>query len=218
MNRYTTVLFDLDGTLIDSGVGVTDSVSYALAQFGIHVSDRSELYRFIGPPLVDSFMTYYGFTKEQAELAVEHYRVYYRKTGVFGNTVYDGIPETLDALYHAGVRILTATSKPEAFAVQILDYLNLSRYFTYIAGASMDGSRLAKDAVIAYALEHCGATDRSKILMVGDRSFDVDGAKAIGVDSAGVLFGYGSEAELSAAGATYLIRRAEELLPIVFGH
>ena len=113
--------------------------------------------------------------------------------------------------------MLTATSKPEFYARQILDKLGLTPYFTFIAGATMDESRVAKSEVIAYALEHVGATDQSKILMVGDRHFDVDGAKEIGVDSAGVLFGYGTEEELRDAGATYLVSHAVDLLPIVHG-
>lgn len=217
MNRYTTVLFDMDGTLIDSGEGVTNSVAYALEKFGIHVTDRRELYRFIGPPLIDSYMEYYGLTREEAERGVKYYREYYSDRGVFENRVYDGIPKTLKALHDAGVRVLTATSKPEFYARQILDKLGLTPYFAFIAGATMDETRVAKSEVIAYALEHVGATDHSRILMVGDRHFDVDGAKEIGVDSAGVLFGYGTEEELLDAGATYLVSHARDLLPIVLG-
>lgn len=216
--NYSTVLFDLDGTLTDPGEGITNSVAYALEKFGIHIADRRELYRFIGPPLIDSFMMFYGFDRKDAELAVTYYREYYTTQGIFENKLYDGILPTLKKLHDAGVKILTATSKPEMFAVQILEYFDIARYFTYIAGAAMDESRTAKDEVISYALASVGLTGRGDVLMVGDRLYDINGAKKIGIDSVGVLFGYGSREELRTAGATYLAERPEDILPIVLGN
>lgn len=208
---YEIILFDLDGTLIDSGAGITNSVIYALKKYGIEVFDRQTLYRFIGPPLHESFEKFYGFLPEQAKEAVEYYREYYREKGVYENVVYDGIEASLKKLSDAGKTLLVATSKPEAFAKQILSHIGLSGYFECIAGANMDGTRTKKSEVIAYALSLCGVRDVSKALMVGDREHDILGAKALNMDAAGVLFGYGSYEELKCAGADYLFKNAEDI-------
>lgn len=207
---YEIILFDLDGTLIDSGEGITNSVIYALKKYGIEVLDRRTLYRFIGPPLHQSFEKFYGFLPEQAKEAVEYYREYYREKGIYENVVYEGVEASLKKLFEAGKTLLVATSKPEAFARQILGHVGLSKYFKHIAGANMDGTRTDKAEVIAYALSLCGDKDVSKALMVGDREHDILGAKAIPVDAAGVLYGYGSYEELRDAGADVLFRTAVE--------
>lgn len=195
------VLFDLDGTLTDPGLGITNSVANALRCLGIPVPPRQELYKFIGPPLLDSFRTYYGMEEEQARRAVVHFREYFRDTGIFENTVYEGIPELLADLKAAGRTVVLATSKPEEFALRILEHFDLLRYFDTAAGATMGEARTDKAEVIAYALEKAGVTDRSAVVMVGDREHDVLGAAKNGLPCIGVLFGYGSRAELEAAGA-----------------
>ena len=210
-DKYGVILFDLDGTITDSGVGVTKSVMYALAKYGITVSDPSELFRFIGPPLIDSFMKFYGFSHSQAVEATDFYREYYRETGIWENTVYDGIPEILKELSERGKRVIVATSKPEVFAVKILEHQNIAKYFEFIAGANMDETRTQKDEVIKYALETCGIADMSDVVMVGDTKFDVIGANKFGMDSIGVLFGYGSQEEMEAEGVTYICETAEDL-------
>ena len=181
MIMYDILLFDLDGTLTDPAEGITNSVMHALGKWGIEVSDRRQLYRFIGPPLVDSFMKYYGFSREDAERSVEYYREYFRDRGLFENTVYPDTVETLDALKKMGKKLIVATSKPEAFAKRIMDHFDLAKYFTFIGGAEFTGPRTKKGAVIAYVLESCGITDKSRVLMVGDREHDVLGAKENGL-------------------------------------
>ena len=212
---YNIVLFDLDGTLTDSGLGITNSVKYALGREGIEVKDRSELFRFIGPPLVDSFQMFYGFSAEKALEITHIYREYYSTKGIFENEVYDGIEELLKKLHEAGKRILVATSKPEPFARKILDHFSLSQYFEYIAGSNMDETRSTKAEVIDYALESCNITDLSEAVMVGDREHDVIGAKKIGMKSIGVLFGYGDREELEKAGADYIAETPEDIFRII---
>lgn len=215
---YNTVLFDLDGTLTDPGIGITNSVMYALERFGIEVEERSSLYRFIGPPLRDSFMEFYGFDEEKAEQAVAYYREYYRDKGIFENRVYDGIPELLQQLRDAGRKILLATSKPEVFAKQILEHFDLSQYFDLIAGSDLEGIRNTKGKVIYYALSNYAGqsgqnleTLKHESVMVGDRHHDIDGAKENHVASIGVLFGYGDREELEAAGADWIVEKPEDI-------
>ena len=205
----THIFFDLDGTLTDPGPGITNAVMYALERWGIHVADRSELYRFIGPPLTDSFARFYGFSPADARAAVDVYREYFADKGIFENEVYPGIPELLARLKGAGLKLVMATSKPELFALRIADHFNLTRYFDCIAGAAMDETRTQKWEVIEYALDRCGVTDRSAVLMVGDREHDVLGAKRCGIRCLGVLFGYGSREELERAGAVAVAETVE---------
>lgn len=208
---YETILFDLDGTLTDPGEGITNSVAYALKKYGIEVSDRSELYKFIGPPLVDSFMGYYGFSEEKALQAVEYYREYFRDRGIFENRVYEGVEDMLRSLQVSGKRIVLATSKPEEFALRILEHFDLKKYFSVVAGASMDSSRSKKGDVIAYALSMCDGIDKNTAIMIGDREHDIIGAKENGLKSIGVLYGYGDEEELKKAGADYIVNQPESI-------
>ena len=144
---YQNLLFDLDGTLTDPGIGITNSVAYALEKYGIKTDDRTQLYKFIGPPLQDSFAEFYGFSQEEAKMAVQYYREYYKEKGIFENKLYDGMEHLLQSLCEAGKKLFVATSKPEAFAIQILKYFSLNQYFTYIAGSNMDGTRDRKSVV-----------------------------------------------------------------------
>lgn len=201
---YQTILFDLDGTLTDSGIGITNSVMYALEKFGIHVSDQAELYSFIGPPLVESFERYYGFDHQQAEQAVSYYREYFSRKGIYENRPYDGIKELLADLKDSGKVLLVATSKLEKFAGEVLMYFGLYDYFDAVAGSSLDGTRIKKGEIITYALDNAGAAGRESAIMVGDREHDILGAKEAGIDSLGVLYGYGSREELAMAGADFL--------------
>ncbi|MBQ3045731.1 MAG: HAD family hydrolase [Clostridia bacterium] len=211
MKKYETVLFDLDGTLTDPGVGITNSVAHALKKYGITVEDKTELYKFIGPPLHESFEKYYGFSREEALQAVEYYREYYRDRGIYENIVYDGVEDMLKSLCESGKKIILATSKPEVFAREILRHFNLDQYFYYAAGANLDGTRTNKAEVIEYALHEGGVSDKSTAVMVGDREHDIIGASKNGLDSIGVLFGYGSREELEAAGAAYIAATVEEI-------
>lgn len=201
---YEYILFDLDGTLTESGIGITNAVMYALKRFGIEVSDRKKLYKFVGPPLVDSLENYLGFSPEQARTGVKYYREYYSERGKFENALYDGIEDLLKVLKAGGKTLLVATSKPEVYAKEILEHFKIEKYFYYIAGSDLAGTRIGKCDVIKYALESCGIKDLSRVLMIGDRKYDILGAKAAGVDSMGVLYGYGDRNELEAAGADYI--------------
>ena len=210
--KYKYYLFDLDGTLTDSGIGITNSVMYALEKFGIHVSDKKELYPFIGPPLTDSFRKYYGFTEEQALQAVEYYREYFRAGGIFENAVYEGIPEMLGELKSRNATVALATSKPYEFTVQILDHFDLHQYFDHVGAATMDGHISKKADVIRNLLDTLGVADKSSVLMIGDRDQDVEGAKANDLHCAGVLWGYGSNDELMNAGADYIASEPSDIL------
>lgn len=211
MKNYSVVLFDLDGTLTDPAIGITNSVMHALKKYDITVDDRRELYKFIGPPLHESFEKFYGFSREEALQAVEYYREYYRDKGIYENIVYDGVEMLLKNLYNSEKKIILATSKPEIFAREILRYFNLEKYFYYAAGANLDGSRTDKAEVIEYALKEGGVTDKSAAVMIGDREHDIIGANKNGLDSIGVLFGFGNREELENVGATYIAETVEEL-------
>ena len=212
--KYKYCLFDLDGTLTDPGIGITNSVMYALSKYGISVTDRKELYPFIGPPLPDSFRKYFGFTEAQALQAVEYYRENFRSRGIFENTLYPDIPGLLKDLREKHAVICLATSKPFEFAELILKHFDLYRYFDHIGAADMDGRVSRKADVIARLLGQIGDIDRSSVLMTGDRDQDIEGAKANRIKSAGVLWGYGSYEELRDAGADYLIKEPAELLTL----
>ena len=212
---YDILLFDLDGTIVDSSRGITNCVIHALEKFGISEPDIKKLYRFIGPPLVDSFREFYGFSDADADAAVAFYRERYRDIGMYENDVYKGIPELLESLRARGKRIFLATSKPEEFAKKILEYLKLDKYFDLIAGATFDRSRDTKESVIRYALAEGGLAPDGSVVMIGDRLHDVEGAQAVGLDSIGVLWGFGSREELESAGATCIATTPEELFSIV---
>lgn len=207
---FQTILFDLDGTIADSGLGITNSVIYALKKFGIEVKERSDVYYFIGPPLHESFQKALNCSEETAMQAVAYYREYYGDRGIFEDEIYTGVPELLQALCDAGKNVVLATSKPEAYAKRILEHFDLAQYFTAAAGANMDGTRTKKAEVIRYAMSLCGAEPESTII-IGDREHDIFGAKAVGIRSCGVLWGYGSLSELTDAGADFIVRTTEDV-------
>ena len=213
--KKSVLLFDLDGTLTDPGLGITNSIMYALRKFDISAPDRASLYKFIGPPLRESFETFFGFSPEKSELAVKYYREYFSTQGLYENEVYDGIPDLLKELKVQGKTLIVATSKPEKFAVEILRHFGLYDYFDFVAGATMDGSRDRKSDVIRYALESCHISNKPPAIMIGDRKHDILGAKENGLQSIGVLFGYGSREELQTAEATFLAEKPMDILDIV---
>lgn len=209
--KYKYLLLDLDGTVTDSMEGITRSVQYALENFGITVTDLNTLRPFIGPPLKESFKEFYHFTDEQAETALKKYREYFSTKGLFENKVYEGMPQFLIDQVAKDRQLLLATSKPEPFAKQILSYFGLDSYFTFIGGSTMDGSRSTKTDVISYVLSANHVDDLSAVVMIGDRKHDIIGAENNGIDSIGVLYGFGDEAELRKAGATYIAANLREL-------
>lgn len=201
MKKYDYIFFDLDGTLSDSAPGIVNAVVYALEKMGTPVGDRTRLKKFVGPPLFDSFRDIIGYSQEETDRAVKYFREYYRSRGIFENTMYPGIDTLLQKLRAAGQTPVVATSKPEDFARQILERYGIAQYFACICGSTMDETRTKKAEVVAYALETCGSPDPSRVVMVGDRLHDVQGAKQNGVACIGVLYGYGSRGELETAGA-----------------
>jgi len=216
MKNKTTILFDLDGTLTDPKVGITRSVQYALRKFGINVEDPDTLCCFIGPPLKESFMKYYGLSDADGELAVEYYREYYRPTGIFENGVYEGIPELLRDLRQAGKQIALATSKPTVFARQILVHYDIMQYFDVVIGSELDGRRVKKAEVVACALEECGCAIENAV-MVGDRHHDIVGGRDNGLGTIGVLYGYGDRTELEEHGADLICETVSALRSALLG-
>lgn len=212
---YKYILFDLDGTLTNPEIGITNCVMYALEKFGIHVEDRKALHPFIGPPLMYSFQEYYGLSKDDSEQAVKYYRERFSTKGLYENEVYEGIAELLKYLKKNGKILVLATSKPEEFAIEILKYFGLYEYFDFIAGATMDGSRGEKADVIRYAIEISNITNRSEVLMIGDRNYDILGAKENEIDSLGVLYGFGDYDELADAGANYIAASVQDITKYV---
>lgn len=209
------IFFDLDGTLTDSSEGITKGVMYSLNKFGIKEGDPKKLYKFIGPPLKDSFMEYYGFSEGDAKKAISYYREYYHDKGLFENLVYEGIEDVLIALKQAGKKLVVSTSKPESLARRILDHFGLSDYFEYIAGSNDNNTRTKKAEVIEYALESCGIENREDVLMVGDREQDIYGAAQTGIKSMGVLYGFGNRQEMEEAGADYIAETVEDISRII---
>lgn len=209
------VLFDLDGTLTDSQPGIINAILYALKAYGITVEDKDTLRPFLGPPLTDSFETYFGFDRRTALEAVEIFREYYNEKGKFENRVYPGVPGMLDKLREEGFCLFVATSKPETTAREILEHFDLASRFGFIGGATMSEDRVKKADVIRYVLEENAIRERSEVVMVGDRSHDVLGAKENGIACVGVLYGYGDRRELEDAGACCLAETAEDIVRII---
>lgn len=210
------VLFDLDGTLTDSAPGMLASIRHAMDALGLEQPSPEVLRSFLGPPLAVSFGQTLGLGDADVTRAIAAYRERYHDVGLFENSVYPDVPETLQALTGQGLVLAVATSKPTVSATRILERFGLADSFTWIGGALLDRSRDSKAAVIAHVLDELrglGAWDADRaIVMVGDREHDVHGAKAHGIDTIGVLWGYGSQAELLAAGAVSLVKRPAELV------
>jgi len=212
---FDYLFFDLDGTLTDPALGITNSFIYALKYFGIEIPSYEKLCTFIGPPLPDTFKTQFGFDDTKAAEGVKKYREYFSTKGLLENSVYPGIPELLTELKQAGKKLVVATSKPEKYSVRIIEHFGLAQYFENVCGSLMDESRSKKDEVIAYAIERNNISDKSKILMIGDRKHDILGAKKTGLKSCGVLFGYGSREELETAGADFIAKDISQLRSIL---
>lgn len=207
-----TILFDLDGTLTDSGEGIINCAWLALKHFGLPLPDKETMRVFVGPPLRDSFMRF-GVPEENVETAIEIYRSRYIPIGMFENTPYPGIKSLLGALKAQGHKLFVATSKPEGMATAILEKFQLAPYFDLICGASLDDTRDSKDKVIAYLLEKTGGKD--DYIMVGDTAFDVEGAAVNGIPTIGVAWGYGKVEDMKTAGAKAIAHSPAELLDLL---
>ena len=206
------ILFDLDGTLTESGEGIIKSVEYALEKLGVTENDPENLKRYVGPPLKESFMKFSGLNEEQAEQGIGYYRERYTKVGMFENCLYPQIPELLEVLKINDKILGVASSKPEIFVNQILEHFGIAQYFQVIVGSELDGRRSKKEEVIEEALLRLHMqTERDKVLMVGDKEQDVNGARSCGLQCIGVAYGYGTREELSQAGAVYIADTVEDL-------
>ena len=216
---YNYILFDLDGTLTDPKLGITSCVQYALEKFGIEEPDRDKLEPFIGPPLLDSLRDFYGFDDEKAQQAIVYYRERFSTIGLFENEVYPGIPQMLEKLQRAGRHLAVASSKPTVFVTRILEHFGILRYFEVIVGSELDGTRVKKEEVVEEALrqllQDAVVEKRRDIVMVGDRKYDIEGAKAHGTASIGVAYGYAAEGELEEAGADVIVKTVEELKKVL---
>lgn len=213
---YKYVLFDLDGTITEPFEGITNSIIYALDFFGINVGNKNQLRPFIGPPLFDQFKAQFHFDDERARQAVAKYRERYSTVGWSECTLNNGAEELLQALKHAGKTVALATSKPEEFAVKILRNFDLYKYFDFIGGAEMkETGRNKKADIIAYVKENLHIKNSAEAVMVGDRFYDVNGAREQGLDAIAVLCGYGSREEFINCGAAYIAENLSGVLPIV---
>lgn len=213
--KYKYILFDLDGTLTDSKVGITKSIQYALEKYGIEDILLNELEKFIGPPLKESFIEFYSFDEMKAVQAIEFCREYFKEKGIFENEVYKGISELLFKLKQDGLVVAVATSKPTVFAEKILEHFGLTEYFDIIIGSNLDGTRTNKAEIIEYVLTKLGINTKEQVVMVGDRKHDVIGAQKNCVHSIGVSYGYGTIDELESVEPTYIVNSVEELYSLL---
>ncbi len=209
------LLFDLDETLTDPALGITNSVIHALKAFQIEVKERKDLFVFIGPPLFDSFVQYYHMSEKQADKAVELYREYFSVKGLFENSVYEGMATTLETLKKQGYHLAVATSKPEPYAIQILEHFKLDYYFDVICGSDLYGRKEDKADVIQKVINYFQDSKMSNYLMIGDRLHDALGAKKHHMDCLGVTYGYGSKEELDDAGCIATVDSNQAIIDIV---
>ncbi|MDE6620349.1 MAG: HAD hydrolase-like protein [Lachnospiraceae bacterium] len=220
---YNYILFDLDGTLTDPKLGITSSVQYALRAVGIEEPSLDKLEPFIGPPLADSFREFYGLDEEQIQTAIARYRERFASQGIYENEIYPGIAAMLAKLKADGKKLSIASSKPTEFVERILDYFEIRTYFDIVIGSNMDGTRSKKEEVVEEALRQMlpsGMTSdekKAKVAMVGDRRFDIEGAKEHGITAVGVSFGYAPEGELERAGADFIVGTVSALLEVLNG-
>lgn len=215
--KYNYILFDLDGTLTDPKIGITKSVAYSLKKIKNIDEDPEKLTKFIGPPLKESYMEFYGFSEIEAEKAIEYYREYFKKDGIFENKPYEGINELLGLLHkREDTYLAVATSKPTVFAEKILCHFDLDHYFDCIVGSNLDGTRTSKADIIREVMLQLSIDEVNKVIMIGDRKHDVIGANKLNIISAGVEYGYGSYSELEEAGADYIVKDINSLKRILF--
>lgn len=215
--RLQYILFDLDGTLTDPKEGITKSFQYALEKMGIIEENLEALEKVIGPPLKDSFIEFYGMQEEKALEAVAKYRERFETIGLYENEIFDGIKEMLERLQKEGFLMAIASSKPTVFVERICEHFEIKQYFHHIIGSFLDGRRVQKEEVVEEAIRQFSEKDLQKIIMVGDRKFDISGAHEMGLKAIGVTFGYGGREELKAVNADYIVDTVEELERLLMG-
>lgn len=212
MKNYKVVLFDLDGTLTDPKIGITKSVQHALQKAGVMVNDLDELEPFIGPPLQVSFQEIYGFNDTQITQAIRDYRERFTERGMFENKLYEDIPALLAHLKQQEYILTIATSKPTVFAEQIIKYFQLESYFDLVVGSHLDGSRSDKSEIIEEVLQQFDSYPKERFIMIGDRKYDLIGARKNQIDAIGVTYGFGSLEELKNEEPTYIVDNVNDLL------
>lgn len=213
---YSTILFDVDGTLCDPGKSMIECARYALSKFDIHETDEANLRRLIGPPLEHAFRDYYGFDELQADQAVTHFRDMMQREGIQFYEAYPGIPELLNELKQSDRRLAVVTSKIDHIATETLAKTRLIDYFEFIT-AQQPNVVVDKEEILSKALSKLNVTDTASVVMIGDRRHDVEAAKTHGIDSIGVLWGYGDQEELENEGATYIVADTYELKQLLIG-
>lgn len=219
MAKYDYVIFDFDGTVVDTGEGILKSLQYSFKEMGREVPDLNDLKKFIGPPIYYSYTTFYGVSEEEVGMYIKKYRERYKEKGIYECELYDGMIELLDGLRAKGIKIGIASSKPMHLIYSVADYLKITDKFDAIVGVKIDDSNhSSKTQLILDAMTEMGATDKSKVLMVGDRMFDLDGAAGAGVDSCGAIWGYGSEEEFREHNATYIVNKTTEILDLALNN
>lgn len=217
MGKYDYVIFDFDGTVVDTGEGILKSLQYSFKEMGREVPDLDDLKKFIGPPIHYSYTTYYGVSEEEVGMYIKKYRERYRAKGIYECALYKGFPEVLDSLHEKGVKVGIASSKPESLIYDVADFLGVTEKFDAIVGVQMDDSNhSSKTGLVLEAMKKIGAEDKARVLMVGDRCYDIDGAAGAEVNSCGVMWGYGSKEEFEQHNATYIVSDTDELLKLVF--
>ena len=213
--KYDAVLLDFDGTIADTGEGIYDSVRYAVRAMGFDPLPEEVVHTFIGPPVFSSFKRALNLSDEDSAKAVEKYRESYMNGGIYRLSFYDGMEKLLNDIIKAGIKLTVASSKPENFIIEILRYLKISDLFDFISAPESDKAPESKTALVERAVKALGI-DKSKAVMIGDRYFDIEGAKEAKVDSIGVTFGFGDRNELVNSGADYIADSTEDIRRIIF--
>lgn len=209
------IFFDFDGTLMNTQEGVFNCLKYAMDYMNYELENEEDLFEFLGPPMIEKFPEFCGFTQEQSVEAVAKFREKYNKTGLYESKPYEGVTQMLERLEEAGLKLCVATSKPEKTARILTDKYDLTRHFVEITGSSFDGKISTKEQVIEELFRRIGTKDTDKILMVGDRKYDVEGAKEFGISTLGVTYGFGTGEELEKAGAKYIVSSTEEVSDLI---
>ena len=215
MNEKKYVLFDMDGTLFDTSEGIKMCYNCGLEHFGIHTKDDSELDRVIGPSLYDSYREFYGLEGDDLKEAIRIYRDLYSKEGIYKVRMYDGIENMLREIRKNGHIIGLATTKPLVMASMILEFSGLKQYFDVTCGANLDGSLSDKRELINKCMELSGFSDKNRVFMVGDRFYDIMGAKEAGVHSVGVTYGFGSLEELTEVGSEFIVNSPDDVARLI---
>lgn len=216
MAEFDYVIFDFDGTVADTGEGILKSLQYSFTAMGDEEPDLEDLKKFIGPPVYYSYTHFYGISEEKVDLYIKKYRERYREKGIYESKVYDGLKELIISLKERNVKVGIASSKPESLIYSVSDYLGITCMFDAIVGVKSDNSKHStKAGLITQAMADLGATEKSKVLMVGDRLFDIDGAHEAGVKCCGALWGYGDEEEFKAHNADFIANKPEDIINLI---